>query len=383
MKSLLLSKEYFPPQVGGISHMMANIAQALGPARVCCLVGVQSAADPIRDDPGRVHVYRRPRAFRGGKLTQGLALAAAMAEIWVREHPRAVQLSTLYETAVGRFLYRTLGLPYLVYAHGNEVLDATRSSWSAPLMGLRAAAAVVANSRFTADLVRKAGVEPDRIHIVHPGCDLQRYAPLSPSPELRHRLLGGRTDGPVILTVGNLVARKGHDNVIRALPMLPQKMHDTTYLIVGDGPQRRELEGLAIECGVRERVIFAGRIPEQELPACYALCDVFAMPSREDLSRGDVEGFGIVYIEANACQKPVVAGRSGGIPDAVVDGQTGLLVDPTDPGSIADALQRVLADSAFAAELGRQGRERAVRCFAWSGIAAQIQAILEDLAPQV
>lgn len=378
-KSLLVSPTYFPPQVGGISHFMASLAAALGPARVCCLTAVPPGATGRRSASSEPRIYRRPLAFAGSKGLQALGLAAAVAEIMVRERPRAVQLAMANEGYLGIWMQRWLKLPVVIYAHGNEILEAMQMEWEVPRLALRAADRVLANSRFTKELVHKVGVDPDRIDVVHPGCDSERFRPRRPPQEFRRRLLGGRDSDRVIVTIGNLVARKGHDMVIRALSRLRQTIPDVTYLIVGDGPYRGELERLAEAARVADRVVFAGRVPDQDLPDVYGVSDVFIMPSREQADLCDVEGFGLVFLEANACAKPVIGGRSGGIPDAIVEGQTGFLVDPHDIGEIAAILGRVLGDRALAHRLGEQGRERAVREFAWSRIADHVQRIVESV----
>jgi phosphatidylinositol alpha-1,6-mannosyltransferase len=208
--------------------------------------------------------------------------------------------------------------------------------------------------------VRKIGVEQERVVILHPGCDVIRFFPKQVSQESRQKILGERAKDRVILTVGGLVSRKGHDMVIRALPILREEVPDLTYLIVGDGPYREKLEELAKSLGVRDHVVFLGKVSEQDMPEMYALCDIFAMPSREQLDKCDVEGFGIVYLEANACGKPVIGGRTGGIPDAVIDGYTGFLVDPNDPRDIARTIQSLLTDKELAGKLADQGRSRVV-----------------------
>ena len=245
-------------------------------------------------------------------------------------------------------------------------------------VGLRRADRVLAVSRFTANLVQKFGVFPDRIVIVHPGCDSDHFRPLCPTMELRQKLLGDRHKDKVILSIGNLVARKGHDMVIRALPRLRETVPEVTYLIVGEGSNRIQLENLAIALGVRDRVVFAGPLAE-DLPDIYALSDVFVMPSREQIEECDVEGFGLAFLEASACAKPVVGGRSGGIPDAIVDGGTGLLVNPHDPEDIANALARLLTNNHLAIRFGQQGRTWVVKYFGWNRIAGQVQGILQSV----
>jgi len=357
---------------------MASIAAALGPTRVCCLTAVPRAPGTERASL-ESRIYRRPLAFASPTGLQALGLGAALAEIMARERPRVVQLAMASEGYLGLLMKRWLRLPFVIYAHGNEILEAMQSEWDKPRFALRSADRILANSRFTKDLVHKIGVEPDKIDIVHPGCDTDRFRPQEPRQGLRRALLGGRDHDRIVLTIGNLVARKGHDMVIRALPRLCRTIPNVTYLIVGDGPYRTNLERLAAATGVADRVVFAGRIPDDDLPDVYALGDVFIMPSREQADLCDVEGFGLVFLEANACAKPVVGGRSGGIPDAIVEGQTGFLVDPHDPEAVAVTLARVLGDRELAQRLGQQGRERVVGEFAWSRVADRVQAIVDSV----
>lgn len=375
VKSLLISGIYFPPQVGGISHFMAAIASTLGPDQVCCLTGVPAEANVVSEERSR-KIYRRPRAFAKSKALQAMAWGAAITEIFVRERPQVVQLATVSEGYLGLWMRRWLDLPFVIYAHGNEILEVLDNMWPKSRLALQQADLVIAVSRFTADWVRKAGVVEDRIEIVHPGCDVNYFRPLDPTTDLQQRLLGSRSDDRVILTVGNLVPRKGHDVVIRALPQLLSSGLEATYLIVGNGPHRTALEKLAQEAGVRSRVIFAGQLAFEDLPHVYALSDVFVMPSRQQLELRDVEGFGLVFLEANACGKPVVGGRSGGVGDAIVDGVTGLLVDPDDPEDVANAIRRILTDAEFAKRLGQQGRLRTVNEFSWMRVGQRVRKIL-------
>ena len=381
MKSLLISGTYFPPQVGGISHFMASLCEALGPERACCLTGVREATR--HEEKGTlvspVHVYRRPRAFAGPTMLQGAAWAAAVTEIMLRERPDVVQLATVAEGYLGLWLRRWLHLPYVVFAHGNEILAAEKGAWDTPRRALREADRVIAVSRFTASILRdRIGVDPARLVIMHPGCDVDRFRPVTARASVRERLLGSRTSANVLLTVANLVRRKGHEVVLQALPRVRERFPDVVYVIVGDGPYRPELERLTASLGLGDSVAFAGRIPADELPDAYALSDVFVMPSRAQLELDDVEGFGMVYIEANACGKPVVGGRSGGIADAVVDGETGLLVAPDDPSDVAATLERLLADASLRQRLGAQGRARALADFTWGGFAIRLDAVLES-----
>jgi phosphatidyl-myo-inositol dimannoside synthase len=376
MKSLLITHFYFPPRKGGISHLMAGLASALGPDRVCCLTGVPAQNGAVNDSL-QLRVYRRPTAFAEPKWLRALGWGTSIAQIILREHVKVVQVASVGEINLGLWLRRWCKLPFVVYAHGNDVLWAMRSPGLR--LALQQADRVLANSRFTANLVQRAGVDLDRIETVYPGCDSNCFQPRQSRMELREKLLGPRYGGRVILSVGALVVRKGQDMVIRALPRVRESIPEVKYLIVGGGRYRPQLESLAEAMGVRDHVIFARQVPTEELADIYALSDVFVMPSRERLEANDVEGFGMVFLEASACAKPVIGGRSGGIPDAIVDGVTGLLVDPHDPEDIANALVRLLTDRDLAIRLGQQGRTRVVHDFDWARAANQVQSVLNSI----
>lgn len=353
---------------------MAGIASGLGEEQVCCLTG--AAADDSESSSSGLRIYRCPKAFSGSRAARATALGWTIARIMLRERPRIVQIATVGDGYVGWLLQRSLRLPYVVYAHGNEIYEALGGPSDRARISLQRANRVIAVSRFTADLVKQTGVPPARIEIVHPGCDLKRFCPREVPAEIRQQVLGKNYRHKVILSVGT-VQRKGHDMTLRALPALLKRIPNLTYVIAGEGPNRSTLEKLATELGIRPHVIFPGHVKEEELPILYSLCDVFVMPSREQRHLNDVEGFGIVFLEAAACAKPVIGGRSGGIADAVLDGVTGLLVDPNSPESIAAAVERLLTDPLLAKRLGEEGRRRAVRCFSWSSTVARIQDVLE------
>jgi phosphatidylinositol alpha-1,6-mannosyltransferase len=177
----------------------------------------------------------------------------------------------------------------------------------------------------------------------------------------------------VILTVGRLVERKGHDIVIRALPAIVERVPTARYLIVGNGPNETALRQLVRDVGLDpEQVRFCGRIPAEQLAAYYSLCDAFVMPNRE--VGADTEGFGIVFIEAGACRKPCVGGQSGGAGDAIIDGETGILVDPTSPSAVARATISLLTDSQLSARLGGAARSRIETNLQYSHVADNILA---------
>jgi len=166
-----------------------------------------------------------------------------------------------------------------------------------------------------------------------------------------------------IVTIGRLVERKGHDIVLKAMTQILQQIPDLHYLIVGSGPNEISLKKQVSNMGLEKYVTFTGRVPDDEIGAYYELCDIFVMISREIPEKGDLEGFGIVYLEANYFGKPVVAGRSGGVEDAVVHNKTGLLVDPTKSDEVANAIITLLSNSNFAKTLGNTGKTRVINEF--------------------
>jgi phosphatidylinositol alpha-1,6-mannosyltransferase len=176
------------------------------------------------------------------------------------------------------------------------------------------------------------------------------------------------------------VERKGQDKVIEALPLIKREIPDIRYVICGRGNDEARLRRIAAEKGVAGEVVFAGFVPNEERGAFYDACDVYVMPSREIPEKGDIEGFGMTYLEANSFGKPVIGGMSGGVSEAVIDGVTGLLVDPCDVEAIAGACIRLLRDPVLAGRLGRQGRDRVVREFNWDVICGELADMLGGIA---
>lgn len=207
-----------------------------------------------------------------------------------------------------------------------------------------------------------------------PGVDLDQYHPdVDGGPVRRRYALGDR---PVIVCVSRLVPRKGQDALIRALPSIRRKVPDAALLLVGGGPYRPTLERLARDCGVESDVVFAGTVPGEELAVHYAAGDVYAMPCRTRLRGLDMEGLGIVYLEASATGLPVVAGNSGGAPDAVREGETGFVVDGRDQTQLVDQLVTLLTDQRLAARMGAAGRAWAEAEWRWDTQAARLRASL-------
>jgi phosphatidyl-myo-inositol dimannoside synthase len=207
-----------------------------------------------------------------------------------------------------------------------------------------------------------------------PGVDVTAFHPDAGGPAMRERL--GLTAGPVVVCVSRMVPRKGQDTLIRAWPKVRAEVGDATLLLVGDGPYRGDLERLAQQLDVGSAVRFTGPVPQADLPAYYAAGDVFAMPCRTRRRGLDVEGLGIVYLEASATGLPVIGGDSGGAPDAILDGETGYVVPGGDADAVAVRIADLLSDPVRAAAMGEKGLAWVHREWRWELAAARLEAIL-------
>jgi phosphatidylinositol alpha-1,6-mannosyltransferase len=207
-----------------------------------------------------------------------------------------------------------------------------------------------------------------------PGVDDETFHPGVDGAPVRAAY--GLGDRPVVVCVSRLVERKGQDMLIRSLPAVRNRVPDAALLIVGDGPQRGALERLTDELGLREAVVFTGAKPWAELPPYFAAGDVFAMPTRTRKAGFEVEGLGIVYLEGSATGLPVVAGDSGGAPDAVQDGTTGYVVDGRSADSIAAKVSTLLLDKELAAQMGQAGRRWVEREWRWDDLAKRLDGLL-------
>jgi phosphatidylinositol alpha-1,6-mannosyltransferase len=280
----------------------------------------------------------------------------------------------LPEGLVAWALRQCYGLPYILYAHGEEILFSLTSrklAWLLPRI-YHGAAAIIANSRNTKMLLQDIGVDASRIHIIHPGVHVQSFCASSETAR-RVRQKHHLDAAPVLLTVGRLQRRKGQDMVVQALPRIRQSIPHVKYVMVGVGEELASLTALAQELGVQDSVVFAGNVPDQELAAYYAASDVFIMPNRQ--ISGDIEGFGIAYLEASAAGKPVIGGKSGGTDDAIVDGVTGIRVDGNSSVEIADAAIDLLSTPDRAKTMGMRGRQRVENEFTWDTVVERTHAL--------
>jgi len=283
-------------------------------------------------------------------------------------HVSLVHAGQVYPTGlVAWWLKKTLGVPYVVYLYAeelNKVFSRKDLFFANLLKGiyrlvLGGASGCIVVSDYTRELLTQFGLPVTRVLKVIPMIGEQKLAGETQVAALREKL-GHRGNERYVLSVGRLIERKGFDNLLHAFLIVQRTFSEARLLIVGHGPEDAKLKALASELGLDDRVHFAGFVPDDEMSAYYQVCDVFAMPHRE-LPDGDTEGCPTVFLEANAAGKPSIGGCAGGVRDAIIDGETGLIVDGTKPAEIAEALIRLLADPVLAGRLGENGRMRVRR----------------------
>lgn len=352
----------FPPAFGGIQRLMCRVAEHLErvDVRVLALDGEDAeqfdrtyALDVIRV-AGLAHIGRT------GAI--GALNAAAVLEA-VRVRPQVVLSGHINVSPAALAIRHLLRVPYVQYVYGRELVVRPRLTAA----GLRGADAVLAISSHTEQLAMACGAEAARVHRIPPGVDLPA------------RSAAERGGSPTIVTIARLEERyKGQDVLIRALPLVRSRIPGARLVIVGDGPMLPVYESLARSLGLDGSVEFMGAVDDTERDRLLDRAHVFAMPSRVPLDGGG-EGFGIVYLEAAVHGLPSVAGDVAGAVDAVVHGETGLLVDPTDHIALADALTQLLASPETAERLGQAAAERAKE-FGWPKIARRVEDVLLSVA---
>jgi phosphatidylinositol alpha-1,6-mannosyltransferase len=377
--TVLLLGEEIPPCPGGVAQWGSWMARHL--SRRGLRVVYAARRDFMRDDP---EFYRdgytaHPIEATRWKQRKELHILKALFECRRLYRPRVVVALNCKVARVPLLMRPWAGWKVAIAAHGMEITK--NGHRPRRQTGLRwafgSADLAVAVSRFTRDRILDAGVAPDQVRVIPCGVSPELFRPRDVAAARRRFGFGTR---PVVLTLARLVSRKGHDLVIRALPALRQRVPDLLYVVAGphNPPYEERLRALAREHGVEATVRFLGYVEEEALPDLYTASDVYAMPSRHDAAGGNFEGFGISYLEANACGVPVVGADTGGVADAIEDGATGYLIPPDDVPALTDRLLRLLSDPAAARRMGEAGRTRVLTSFTWERIAARFLAALEE-----
>lgn len=375
MKTLVFT-EVFPPKTGGSGRWFWEIYRRMDRDQVTVLAG----SDCRQDEFGSTHelnVIRAPLTLEHWGVCKPSALRdywRLLRTVWSvirREGVGRVHCGrSLPEGWIVWLLKRLCRVPYVCFVHGEDVEMAACSrelTWMVRRV-LLGADFVVANSANTARILSESWQLHDKsVRILHPGVDTDRFVPVGRDDSLRRDLGWGHR--PVVLTVSRLQERKGHDTMIRALSAIREAVPDVLYAIVGDGEERDRLEQLVDSEGVRQHVQFLGKLDDADMILCYQQCDLFVLPNRQ-VGR-DIEGFGMVLLEAQSCGKPVVAGASGGTAETMSIPETGHVVPCDGPDELSELVTQLLLDPRRMEQMGRVARSWVEGQFDWDVLSRQ------------
>ena len=364
-KTLCITND-FGPRAGGIETFVVGLIQRMPKNSVIVYTASQAGSEAfdamwLRDYG--VEVIRDSSkvllpSFRVGRNVRKLVRDRNIKSVFFgAAAPLALLAPGLRATGVTRIVALT---------HGHEVWWSRLWPFSAAIARIgRAVDALTYLGEFTRGEISKALDSDSAAKLVRiaPGIDTEHFTPRSDAKDLRESL--GLGNKKVIVSVGRLVHRKGQDVLIESMPEIIKTIDDVHLLLIGEGPYKKELEKRIKNLGLANRVTFVGRVQYADLPRYICVGDVFAMPSRSRLAGLEVEGLGIVYLEASACGLPVIGGVSGGAPDAVLQGETGFSVDGRSAHEVAEALVRVLTDKELAQRLGARGRQWVIEQWQW------------------
>lgn len=373
--NILIPTADYPPIEGGIATLTRQLSRELAElGHDVTVIAPYFPGQQEFDDEELVSVHRY-RGYGLDWLRFFPMLAATLPGI--KRADAILGINIAYGGLIGMLARRFFGKPYVTFAYAYEFLKFRRNPILAPLLrrAYRRSTLVVAISSFTRDRLEEFGVPARLIETILPGATKVEAQGAEEIERVKrtYDLNGHR----VVLAVGRMVPRKGHTTLVRAMPKILEAHPNTVLVCAGRGPCMAETSRLAETLGVADHVRLPGYVPDDHTAALYSICDVFALPTGRDAG-GQVEGFGLVFAEAHAHGKPVVAGRSGGVTDAVIDGETGLLVPPEDPESLAESVVMFLDDPEKAALFGKQGKERVERELNWHHFAQRLLGALEE-----
>jgi phosphatidylinositol alpha-1,6-mannosyltransferase len=381
--SVLVAYDY-PPARGGVARVMDEMARRYPEGALVVSTG-RAPASGADVAPPEVEIDRMPLPARQLRVVPGLLLWGRRVASLARERKAGfVWAGSLKPAAyVARWARERTGVPYGILVYGNDLLTLQHQVHRSPIQRvtatalLRSAAVLVAVSEWTRDQARaltgELGVDVP-IRVVPLGADPVRFHPdVDAAPvRLRH----GMADGAWLLTVGASAPHKGVDTAFRALAELRKGRPSLRYAVAGARQHTEALRRLADAHGVADRVVFIPDVTEAELPGLYRAADLYLGVSRRD--GRSVEGFGIALAEASAAGLPVIAGRSGGIPELVRDGETGLLVDPERTGPLVQAIERLLDNPQLSRRLADAGRAEVERYYNWDRVIGELRGVEEE-----
>jgi len=388
-KTFLLTDE-FPPIMTGISRLMGEIARRYPKGELLVSTGQHHDAPETDGRYTGTVIDRLPVSTKALHGFAGLMFWSRRVVALARTHkPRFAWADSIRPAGYpAKWAYERVGVKYGVLVHGGDLLNELHAIHHTPFTRrsgkalLKSAAAVVANSHWTREqaqkVLREVGLDPlaERVKVVPLGTDPERFRPGIDTREVRdrYRLNGGRW----AITVARLESYKGIDTAMRAVARVRKEGIDLHYAVVGAG-KRSPFRKLAEDLKIADVVRFVGSVPDADLPALYNAAEIYVGVTRQ--AQGTrIEGFGVALAEAAACGLPVIAGRSGGLAEAVQEGETGLVVDPNDMDAVSEALGRVLGDQLLARRLGQGGRKAVETFYNWDRVIRDLREIEAQVA---
>ena len=381
MNRILVLTELFLPTKGGTAVWAAEVYKRLGGKEIHIVTAdVPGAAEVDASHPNTIHrlslkrvPWLRPESLSMYARFFFKSLTLALTHRFDAIHAFRALPEGLVAWTVARLTFR----PVVIYAHGEELTTwGSGNKYRAMRFALRHADRVIANSEHTRDTLLGMGIDSAGIIIIYPGVDVAVFRPGLDTAGLRESL-GVRPDEKLIFSVGRLSRRKGFDQMIRAVAQLRTEGMPVRYVIGGIGEDADYLDDLIAGHHLQGMVTRIGAVSDTDMPRWMNVADVFAMPNRE--IGGDNEGFGMVFIEASACGKPVLAGNAGGTGAAVLDGVTGLRVDGTSVESVVTGLTRLLSGQDDVITMGHQGLSRVREDFSWERVAQKTRSLCLEM----
>ena len=375
MRVLVVTND-LPPRVGGIQYYVDQLCRGMvDQGDDVTVYGSSYEGDVAWDSDAPYRVIREKTSV----LLPTPMVRAHLSKLIKRYEPEVLIFGAAFPLGLlGPVMKRRFGVPYVAFTHGLEV-SAVRAPGGRLLLrriGAHAAAVTFVSKWCESNLAPAFGRGPI-YKLLPPAVDDSIYNTSVTGSSIRER--HGLGDSPVVTCVSRVVERKGQDTLVKILPSLQERVPGAKLLIVGGGPYLDNLRELAKSSGVEDAVVFAGQVPDDELAEHFAAGDVFAMPCRERKGGLEVEAFGIVFIQAQGVGRSVVAGDIGGVSDSLMDGETGLLVNSSEPASVLAAVADLLSDRDRASEMGARGASFVRDGFTWAQRTVDLRHLLAEV----
>jgi phosphatidylinositol alpha-1,6-mannosyltransferase len=379
--SLLITND-FPPTVSGIGTVFYNLFR-LQPKESFSILCPQDRGYENFDRKDNMSVIRVRIPSGESIISKVIKTLSNLIYIFIyaiRPKVKKLHCGQILSNGIAGFLCKKiLKIPYVIWVYGSETIRFGNTGYLSFIMKkiLSSAELIIVNSSFTQEEYIRFGADKEKLFKITPGVDTVLFRPTDKPVNLMKKYnLYGKT---VLLTVARLDERKGQDMIIETLYLLKKEYANIVYLIVGKGREEKRLRQMVHDKGLQDSVIFTGYVPDEDIPDYYNLCDIFVLPNRETENaslKGDYEGFGTVFLEANACGKPVIGGMSGGVRDAIEQGITGFLVNPRSIEEVKEAVKSLICDPQRRLQMGLAGRLRAEKYFDWKIISKKLEKIL-------